>query len=155
MLAIAHAFGLCCLLEDFHVPFGLCFFTSMDHSDYLVTQWPLLPGLFLCSKIYTTLLCNRHNIMSLRSEFCVVMSNSIIALKTMFGPTLPPVVCMFYLHCLCLFTNSGVQYILCCGFFVFYSSMLPVFLDCPFLIAASVFSNVYLLYVIFLTHHKL
>ena len=56
---------------------------------------------------------------------------------------------MSYLRYLCLFVHSGVQHILCCVF-VFYClrlvyPMLPVSLDCPFLIAPSVFSNVYLL----------
>ena len=78
---------------------------------------------------------------------------------------------MSYLRYLCLFEYGGVQHILCCVFalFVFvmctqycqflwivlfllplrYSltfivyPMLPVSLDCPFLIAPSVFSNVY------------
>jgi hypothetical protein len=52
-----------------------------------------------------------------------------------------------YLRYLCLFVHSGVQEILCC----IYSPsscvpypMLTVSLDCPFLIATSVFSNVYL-----------
>ena len=53
--------------------------------------------------------------------------------------------CMVYL---CLFTLSGVQLALCCVYwFVFLRlvyPMLPVSLDCPFLIAPSVFSNVYL-----------
>jgi hypothetical protein len=53
---------------------------------------------------------------------------------------------MSYLCYLCLFAHSGVQHILCCVFvlFFFVLSMLPVSLDCPFLIAPSVFSNVYL-----------
>ena len=47
---------------------------------------------------------------------------------------------MSYLRYLCLFAHSGVQHILCCVFalFVFVLclvSMLPVSLDCPFLIA--------------------
>jgi hypothetical protein len=51
---------------------------------------------------------------------------------------------MSYLRYLCLFANGGVQHILCCVFlFCFSSSLLPVSLDCPFLIAPSVFSNVY------------
>ena len=54
---------------------------------------------------------------------------------------------MSYLRYLCLFTYSGVQHIVCCVFVVFfvvlYPLMLPVSLDCPFLIAPSVFSNVY------------
>ena len=69
-------------------------------------------------------------------------------LKTMFGSSLPPVV-MPYLRYLCLFAHSGVQHILCSVFvlFVFFLCfvypMLPVSLDCRFLIAPSVFSNVY------------
>ena len=47
---------------------------------------------------------------------------------------------MSYICYLCLFTYSGDQDILC---FCFSSSMLPVSLDCQFLIATSVFSNVY------------
>jgi hypothetical protein len=55
-----------------------------------------------------------------------------------------------YLLYLCLFVYSGVQHILCCVsasfFFVLYTLyMLPVPLDCPVLIAPSVFCNVYLL----------
>jgi hypothetical protein len=54
---------------------------------------------------------------------------------------------MSYLHYLCLFAYNGVQHILCYVFallfFVLLPSMLPVSLDCPFLIAPSVFSNVY------------
>ena len=57
---------------------------------------------------------------------------------------------MSYLRYLCLFAYCGVQHILCCIFVLFYFvlclvyPMLPVSLDCPFLIAPSVFSNVYL-----------
>ena len=53
---------------------------------------------------------------------------------------------MSYLRYLCLFVYSGVQHILCCVF-VFLRlvyPMVPVSLGCPFLIAPSVFSNVYL-----------
>jgi hypothetical protein len=45
---------------------------------------------------------------------------------------------------LCLLTNSGVQHTLCCVFLRLVYSMLPVSLDCQFLISPSVFSNVYL-----------
>jgi hypothetical protein len=63
---------------------------------------------------------------------------------------------MSYLLELCLFEHSGVQciYILyiyiyvcvcfCIVFLRFVYPMLPVSLDCPFLIVPSVFSNVYL-----------
>ena len=56
---------------------------------------------------------------------------------------------MSYLRYFCLFAHSGVQHILCRIDVVLYFlrlvySMLPVSLDCPFLIDLSVFSNVYL-----------
>ena len=37
----------------------------------------------------------------------------------------------------------GVQHILCCAFVLFFFVLLPVYLACPFVIAPSVFSNVY------------
>ena len=40
--------------------------------------------------------------------------------------------CLCYL---CLFVHSGVQHILCCVFVLFFFVLLPVSLDCPFLIA--------------------
>ena len=54
---------------------------------------------------------------------------------------------MSYLRYLYLFTYNDVQHILCCVFcFVCLRlyPMLPVSLDCPFLIVPSVFSNAYL-----------
>jgi hypothetical protein len=62
---------------------------------------------------------------------------------------------MSCLHCLCLFGYSGVQYILCvfeysgvqyilCCVLCLVYPILPVSLDCPFLIAPSLFSNVYI-----------
>ena len=54
---------------------------------------------------------------------------------------------MSYLRYLCLFVYSGVQHILCCVFVLFFFVLctlrLPVSLDCTFMIAPSVFSNVY------------
>ena len=50
---------------------------------------------------------------------------------------------MSYLPCVCLFVCSGVQHMLCCVFCVVYP-VLQISLDCPFLVAPSVFSNVYL-----------
>jgi len=52
---------------------------------------------------------------------------------------------MSYLRYLCLFAYSGVQHILCCVFPRLVYPILPVSLDCPFLITPSVFSNVYLI----------
>jgi hypothetical protein len=42
---------------------------------------------------------------------------------------------------LCLFVYSDVQHILCCVFLRLVYPVLPVSLDCPFLIAPSVFSK--------------
>ena len=52
---------------------------------------------------------------------------------------------MSYLRFLYLLAHSGVQRILCGVFvlFVFILQVLPVSLDCPFLIVPSVSSNVY------------
>jgi hypothetical protein len=54
---------------------------------------------------------------------------------------------MSYLRFVLFVVHSGFQHILCCVFcFVFLClvyPMLPVFADCPLLIALSVFSNVY------------
>jgi hypothetical protein len=52
---------------------------------------------------------------------------------------------MSYLRYLCLLAYSGVQHILCCVFLHLLYLMLPVPLDCPILIASSVFSNIYFL----------
>jgi hypothetical protein len=53
------------------------------------------------------------------------------------------------LRYLCFFAYSGVQRILCCGFFSPFFlrlvyPMLPVSLDFPFVITPSIFSDVYL-----------
>jgi hypothetical protein len=54
---------------------------------------------------------------------------------------------MSYLRYMCLFAYSGVQHILCCVFVLFFLRhvypILPVSLDCPFLVATSVISNVH------------
>ena len=47
---------------------------------------------------------------------------------------------MSYLCYLCLLVYSGIQHILCCVFVLFFFVLLPFSLDCPFLIATSVFS---------------
>ena len=54
---------------------------------------------------------------------------------------------MSYLLYLCLFAHSGVQHLLCFVFHRLVYPMLPVSLNCPFLFALSVFSNVYFLLV--------
>ena len=53
---------------------------------------------------------------------------------------------MLYLRYLCFIAYSSVQYILCCcfDFLRLVYHVLPISLDCLFLIAPSVFSNVYL-----------
>ena len=54
---------------------------------------------------------------------------------------------MSYLRYLCLFVHSGVHLIVLCFCFVFLRLVYPMFqvsLDCQFVIAPLVFSNVYL-----------
>jgi hypothetical protein len=53
---------------------------------------------------------------------------------------------MSYLRYLCLFAHSDVKHILRCVFALFFVVLLPVSLGCPFLMAPSVFSNVYVDY---------
>jgi len=78
-----------------------------------------------------------------RFEFCVVMS---VTIKTMFGSSLPPVVCRWllsYLRYLFFLACSGVQNIVLCFCFVclrLVYPMLPVSLDCLLLVTPSVFS---------------
>ena len=57
--------------------------------------------------------------------------------KNMFGSYFPPVVCR---RAHVLFTHSGVQHIMRCVSALFFFVLLPVSLDCSFLIAPSVFS---------------
>jgi hypothetical protein len=89
----------------------------------------------------------------LRSEF--VMSVTIFAYKQRLVRLYLQLFVMSYLRYLCLLANNGVQhtkkmYIMLCFCFALIVfvwclvyPMMPVFLDCPFLIAPSVFSNVY------------
>ena len=58
--------------------------------------------------------------------------------------------CLSYLYYLCLFSHSAVQHILSCVFLRLVYPLLPVSLDCPFLITPSVFYNVYLMTTILL-----
>ena len=77
-------------------------------------------------------------------------------METMFGSSLSPVVCeglMTYLRYVCLLAYTVVFNTYCVMLFVLLVSvlrlvypMLPVSLDCPFLIAPLVLSNIYLSY---------
>ena len=71
----------------------------------------------------------------------------------MFGSSLPPVVCRMSRFLFTLFAFVCAQwcwtYIVLVFFLRFGYPMLPVSLECPFLIAPSVFSNVYLIQYIF------
>ena len=66
---------------------------------------------------------------------------------TMFRSSLPPVVCrrVHVLFMLFVFVcYGGIHHILCFVFVLLFFHLLPVSLNCPFFIAPSVFSNVYL-----------
>ena len=76
----------------------------------------------------------------------------------MFGSSLPLVVCRrehVLLRYLYLFAYSGVLHILCCVFVPRVYPMLPVSLDCPFLIAPPSFSNMYQVHTRSYTHLSL
>ena len=74
-------------------------------------------------------------------------------LLTMFGSSLPPVVCrrayVLFMFFYTLFVYSGVQHILCCGvvlfFFVLCTQCWQFLWNCPFFIAPSVFTNDYIM----------
>jgi hypothetical protein len=51
---------------------------------------------------------------------------------------------MSHLRWFCLFACDGIRNMLCCAFRRLVYRMLPVSLDCPFLLTPSVLSNVYL-----------
>ena len=78
----------------------------------------------------------------------------------MFGSSLPPVVCrkahILFTLLMLAYVNLCPTHIVLCFCFVFRRRvypMLPVSLDCPFLIAPSVFSNFYIQHVKIL-HNK-
>jgi hypothetical protein len=72
----------------------------------------------------------------------VVISVTDFCIKTMFGSSLPPVVCR---RDHVLFTLFVFVCIFCFVFLNPVNHMLPVSLDCPFLNGPSLFSKVYLL----------
>jgi hypothetical protein len=83
---------------------------------------------------------------SLRSEFRVCYDLRIKRCSVLLYLQLFVGGLMSYLRYLCLFAYSGVTHILgffVLCFFVFVYPVLPVSLDCPFVCAPSVFSNVY------------
>ena len=90
-----------------------------------------------------------------RSEFCVVLSVTCynFRIKTMFGSSLPPVVCecscFIYVICVCLRIEVSNAYCVVCVFFVCFLrlvyNMLPVSLDCPF------FDSPYVYFIIIIT----
>jgi hypothetical protein len=77
--------------------------------------------------IFFIFLC-RYNLLYFSTEWCNLLKIDFSFVS-------------FILNCL---HDSGVQYILCCVFALFFFVLLPVSLDCLFLIAPSVYSNVYL-----------
>ena len=98
----------------------------------------------LLDYLFGVLLC--HYI-ALRSEFRVVFPVTISAYKRCSVRRYHQLfvgVFTSLLRYICFLAHGGVQYILCFVFLSFVYLMLPFSLDCPLLIASSVFSNVYL-----------
>ena len=92
-------------------------------------QFPVYNKQRIKHSYYLILLQSKNNFINLKSMMMVAMYVGGL---------------VFYLRYLCLFAHSGVQHTLYCVFVLFFFVMLPVSLDCPFLIAPSVISNVYL-----------
>ena len=88
----------------------------------------------------------KSNILSYQMSPCCDVHYD-FRIKTMFDSPLSPGGLMYYLRYLCLLAHSSFQRISCCVFsFVclrIVYPMLPVSLNCPFLITPSVFANVY------------
>ena len=88
---------------------------------------------------------------SLRSEFHAVITCYDFRIKPMFHLSFPPVVCrrahvlftLFMFVCL-RWCSTHIVLCFCFVFLRLVCHVLPVSLDCPILIAPSVFSNVYL-----------
>ena len=91
--------------------------------------------LFSCVFWCAVLLC----VFTFWVRYCDVLYD--VRIKTIFGSFLSPDVCRkaHVIYSLCVFiADRCVQHILCCVF-VFAYTMLPVSLDCPFLIATQTF----------------
>ena len=114
--------------ELFNAKRAIIQYNIMLRTCYISMRWWWYP------------LCTRPTL--LVGYFLVLVYDFLI--KTVFSSSLQPVVCR-RVHV--MFVYSGVQHILyCVVLFVLclVYPMLTVSLDCPFLIAPSVFSNVYL-----------
>ena len=120
-------------------------------TAYLSKAPEFTPGFLVspcCSSLWFFVLCSFVLcVFTLWVPCCDVRYD--FRIKTMVGSSLPPVVCgrgsfLNYLRCLCLSACDGVRHVLCCVFLRIVCAVLPFSLDCPFLIAPSVFSNVYL-----------
>ena len=101
----------------------------------------ILPIFLVCFLVFFVLLCVltfRVPSCDIRYSFHIKRCSVLLCLQLFVGGL------MSYLCYLCLFANSGIQHILSCVFLRLVYPMLLVSLDCPFLIAPSVFCNVYL-----------
>ena len=96
--------------------------------DYDHTQWRLFQKYIKQTKIENYVAIIRQPLTIIHKARCV---------KLFVGGF------MSYLRYLYLLVYRGVQHLLCCLFLRLMYPMLPVSLDCPFLIGPSVFSNVY------------
>jgi hypothetical protein len=119
--------------------FKIVWWLKLNFTDTKVIKIAWIWQLFVLS--YYVALCSEHR--------------DVYRIQMMFGSSLPSFVCR-RTHALCtLFVFVCVwwcpTHILLCYCYVFHRlvyPMLPVSLECPFLIAPSVFSNVYLVWVI-------
>ena len=131
-------------MSHFFLTNGFLAFSVIDR--YQLDYFPYQP--LQCTANYLiTFLSFCCVIISLYAMSCVVFPVTISAYKRCSVRRYHQLfvgVSMSLLHYMCLLGHGGVQYILCFVFLSFVYLMLPFSLDCPLLIASSVFSNVYL-----------
>jgi hypothetical protein len=110
-----------CVVMSYYVSFifwAMCCYVLLC----VFTFWVLCCDVLLCVFTFWVLCCD------VRFDFRIT---------TMFGSSLSLVVCRRVHVFFTLFVHVGIQHILCCVFvlfFYFVYPMLPVSLDCPFLI---------------------
>ena len=123
------------------VPYFIVLGVIFGRNITISWVYPQFLVLIIFLVFYVVLLC----VFTFWVPCCVGFKFSI---QTMFGSPLPPVVCMgvhvlFTLFVLAWVANSDDKHMVCCVFLRTVYSVLPVSLGCPFLIAPSVFSNVF------------
>ena len=121
-------------------------FVLLFHGTFIFVLWYLfVSGSSSSSNIasdQSTHCCLLYHILDPLRVITSVDVVSVFVFFTFASSCLQKGSCLIYVSC--LFAHSGVQHIFCFICLRLVYPVLPVSLDCPFSIAPSVFSNVYL-----------